>query len=109
MKRHLWVIGKTVSTAFSVLNSARCESHNEEPLSKEEISLIAEEINANCSSMILDSVYDIITLISKRPDNRFCERSDCAFYDMNIPGKCQECKENLKAKNPDMEHYEENR
>lgn len=108
MKRDLSVISKVISFAISTLHY----KNKEEQLSKEDINLIAENVNADCSGLMLDDMYQIITMASERPTGRFCDRNDCNYYRRdkmtasahNI--KCKECLHNLKSKDGDMDHFE---
>ena len=115
MKRELWVIGKTVASAIGILNSVRCEAE-ENPLSRDDQSLIVELVNSECSGMMLDSIFDLVNDACDRPTGRLCERTDCDYYkrgnanllvsEHNI--KCKECTNNQKSDTADMYHFEDN-
>ena len=115
-KREVWIVGKTMANAIHVLNSLFCDGEKDKAVSQDDKAMVSEFINANCSSMMKDDVFDILTMVNNLPEGRYCHRTDCRYHHPENPerhdytiflDKCAECDQNTKAKAADMHHFED--
>jgi len=109
MKRELWSIANAFAYGVRILNAAFCELGEEKELSKEELWMIAEQINSMCSPMMIDDAGEMIKMVQSIPENRLCEKTNCVFhhpenaYTHNyiiFQEKCNKCKWDKKSEDP---------
>lgn len=101
MRRELWAIGNTFGYAVRVLNSIFCTDLKDEPsFLTDEKWLIAEQVNALCSDLMVEDAIEILDMVSAIPEKRLCEKTDCMFHHpentqkhsyRHFQDKCDEC------------------
>lgn len=88
MRRELWAIANAFAYGIRVLNSAFCsDSKEEQELSRDELVLIAEQVNNMCSSLMIEDAQLILQMVESIPAKRFCEKLDCVYHNPENPNK----------------------
>jgi len=116
MRRELWALATAFISGVKIINSAFRMKDEEHELPDNEIWLMAERINSECSTLMLEDAQTILSMVASLPESkRFCVKTDCLYHhakniqfsDRLPTEKCDDCTRNEKCKNEDkIDYYE---
>jgi len=115
IRRELWMAGTTMISAIKTLNSLFRSDGKEHEVSDDDIAMVAEMINSECSVLMKEDVFDVLRMINALPEDRYCPKTDCMFHHPEdcskhsfdiYQEKCGECGHNTKVIEPLLDRFE---